>query len=134
MLTMQSVIYGLQFLLLEPNPDDPLNKEVSATSPVPAPAPAPSPAAARTALNKEVRASAPSRTPLPRGARAHPARAASRWGALPPPPAQSSAFGDAQAAEQLKTDRRKFATLVRQTFKGCTMSVGGARYTFPKFE
>jgi ubiquitin-protein ligase len=28
-LTIQSVMYGLQFLMLEPNPDDPLNKEVS---------------------------------------------------------------------------------------------------------
>jgi hypothetical protein len=29
-LTIQSVIMGLQFLMLEPNPDDPLNKEVRA--------------------------------------------------------------------------------------------------------
>lgn len=28
-LTIQSVIYGLQFLMLEPNPDDPLNKEAA---------------------------------------------------------------------------------------------------------
>jgi len=32
-LTMQSVIIGLQFLMLEPNPDDPLNKEVEAPKP-----------------------------------------------------------------------------------------------------
>jgi len=28
-LTIQSVMYGLQFLMLEPNPDDPLNKEAA---------------------------------------------------------------------------------------------------------
>merc|ERR1712194_37351 len=28
-LTIQSVIMGLQFLILEPNPDDPLNKEAA---------------------------------------------------------------------------------------------------------
>lgn len=32
-LTIQSVIMGLQFLMLEPNPDDPLNKEVRALFP-----------------------------------------------------------------------------------------------------
>jgi len=30
-LTIQSVIMGLQFLMLEPNPDDPLNKEAATT-------------------------------------------------------------------------------------------------------
>jgi ubiquitin-conjugating enzyme E2 M len=28
-LTISSVIYGLQFLFLEPNPDDPLNKDAA---------------------------------------------------------------------------------------------------------
>ena len=28
-LTMNAIIYGLQFLFLEPNPDDPLNKEAA---------------------------------------------------------------------------------------------------------
>lgn len=28
-LTINSIIYGLQFLFLEPNPDDPLNKEAA---------------------------------------------------------------------------------------------------------
>ena len=28
-LSINSVIYGLQFLFLEPNPDDPLNKEAA---------------------------------------------------------------------------------------------------------
>ena len=28
-LTIQSIVYGLQYLLLEPNPDDPLNKEAA---------------------------------------------------------------------------------------------------------
>lgn len=43
-LTIQSVIMGLQFLMLEPNADDPLNKEVRFTRPrtvnLPASAPA----------------------------------------------------------------------------------------------
>ena len=29
MLSVSSVIYGLQFLFLEPNPDDPLNEEAA---------------------------------------------------------------------------------------------------------
>ena len=29
MLTINSIVYGLQYLFLEPNPDDPLNKEAA---------------------------------------------------------------------------------------------------------
>lgn len=29
MLTVNAIVYGIQFLFLEPNPDDPLNKEAA---------------------------------------------------------------------------------------------------------
>ena len=64
-LTIQSVIMGLQFLMLEPNADDPLNKD---------------------------------------------------------------------AAQMLADNRTKFHQIVRDTFRGRTMQVGGKRYDFPKFE
>ena len=63
-LTVQSVIMGLQFLMLEPNADDPLNKE---------------------------------------------------------------------AAQLLSSDRARFESTVRQTFKGRDMKVCGKTYSFPKF-
>merc|ERR1712070_453662 len=63
-LTIQSVLMGLQFLMLEPNADDPLNKE---------------------------------------------------------------------AANMLAQDRQRFEQVVRQTFRGQSMSISGKRYEFPKF-
>jgi len=63
-LTLQSIIMGLQFLMYDPNPDDPLNKD---------------------------------------------------------------------AADMLTKDARRFAAVVKDTFKGRSMLVNNHQYTFPRF-
>lgn len=118
-LTIGNIIMGLQFLMPEPNADDPLNKEVCLSS------------------NDHVAARFGQPHITARVRRGHMRVVGTPLMCSDSPVARLTAVlarvRTSQAAALLSENRRRFEQTVRETFKGRSMRVGGTQYDFPRF-